>query len=64
MNRNFKCPKCKKLWSIGKRLHASWKCPSCGNAIVPTSEYKKIGYVPFKHNEMLATMAKLRKEKA
>lgn len=54
MKKNFKCPKCKHMWSIGKRLHASWICPTCKNSIVPTKEYRKLGYMPFKHNAMFS----------
>lgn len=56
MNKNnFKCPKCKTMQKIGKRLHAKWTCPHCKNTIVPTREIVLLGYVPFRKNRMFRT---------
>ena len=34
MKKNFRCPKCKTMQKVGKRLHSSWTCPKCLNTIV------------------------------
>lgn len=52
MKENFRCPRCKKMQTLGKRLHSSWTCPTCGNTIIPTREDKMTGYRPFKFNRM------------
>ena len=52
MKPNFKCPKCKTMQRIGKRLHASWMCPHCHFRMVPTKELRQLGYMPFRKNAM------------
>jgi len=52
MKPNFKCPKCKTMQRIGKRLHASWMCPHCHFRMVPTKELRQLGYMPFRRNAM------------
>lgn len=56
MKENFKCPRCKTMQTIGKKLRAKWVCPHCHNSIVPTKQDKMLGYRPFKHNAMLQEM--------
>ncbi len=52
MKENFRCPRCKRMQHLGKRLHASWQCPDCGNTIIPTKRDQMLGYRPFKYNSM------------
>lgn len=44
MKENFKCPKCKSMQRIGKRLHGYWICPKCHNTIIPNKERENFGY--------------------
>lgn len=48
MKANFKCPRCRKMQKVGKRLHASWTCPNCHNSIVISKEVKEAGFVKYK----------------
>ena len=43
MKKNFKCPKCKTMQSVGKRLHASWQCPKCHKTLFITKEEVRRG---------------------
>lgn len=56
MKENFKCPRCKTMQTIGKKLRAKWECPHCHNTIIPTDDDRRLGYRPFKYNSMLQMM--------
>ena len=48
MKSNFKCPKCHKGITVGKRLHASYHCPRCHYAMVLSKQDVAKGTVPYK----------------
>ena len=60
MKENFKCPRCRTMQSLGKRLHASWECPHCHNTIIPNKQDRMFGYRPFKYNSMVKAFSTLR----
>ncbi len=53
MKANFKCPRCKKLTTVGKRLSAKYTCPHCKNQILVRSHEREQGHVDYKKNFMI-----------
>ena len=50
MKTNFRCPRCRKEVTVGKRLHAKYTCPNCHTQMVVSSEERDKGHVNYKHN--------------
>ena len=50
MKSNFKCPKCKKMITVGKKLRANYICPKCGFNMVISKKEKDQGYMILKRN--------------
>lgn len=48
MKLNFKCPKCKRKISVGKKLHASYTCPNCNYGMVLSKEDVYRGTKPYR----------------
>jgi transposase-like protein len=48
MKPNFKCPKCKREITVGKKLRASYTCPLCGYSMVLTREDVLKGTKPYR----------------
>lgn len=54
MENNFKCPRCKKMVKVGKRLRASYTCQYCGRGMVITREERSQGFANYKRNFFLS----------
>ena len=52
MKANFKCPKCKKMIVVGKKLHARYTCPNCHFSMLITREDKLAGTKSLKPNHI------------
>lgn len=52
MTTEFKCPRCKNKFKIG-RLHASTTCPNCKVSMLITKEEKMQGHLNYKRNFLL-----------
>lgn len=48
MKKNFKCPRCRTLQPMSRKLHGSWTCPKCRTTIIPTKAIVDAGYFPDK----------------
>lgn len=54
MKENFKCPKCKQMTKVGKKLHASYTCPNCHYQMLISRQERQQGHVNYKRNFFLA----------
>ena len=49
---NFKCPRCKKMVNVGKKLRAQYTCPNCHTSLLISREERNQGHCNFKKNFM------------
>lgn len=52
MEKNFKCPRCRTMQPMSRKLHGSWTCPKCKTTIIPSKEIVDAGHVLYKKRKM------------